>query len=174
MSETKISHRALLMARVEGSDRPTERVAVCLSPRLSREWVQAREQFEQLANGDEVRGSLASSPLGKARKAMEAAEKAARDASVNVVLQALPEAEFRAHMAEWQEMDEAEKRSDLPLLRKCIVAVETMDGGESDLTVVELLDHIGDGLTGGESGRLGIVALNLCQSTPEVPSSALR
>lgn len=144
-------YHSLLLERIAGKDRPTARATICLSPSLMSEL--------SGASGD-ARAEIAAK---------------VRAASVQVVMQALPEAEWKAYLASWKKLPEDDPRrgDDSKLIRLCFLRCEDMDGNALDLTVeqiAELLPH----LSGGEATALGIAAVSANEQVPEVPSSALR
>ena len=177
MTETR-SMRELLLARITGDDRARTRVPLCLVPSLAQTYAEAKESLaeaERAAGPEDARkpGKLAGDPLHAARKALEAASDAASGASVQLVLQALPEAEWRAYLANWRRLadDDPSKISDNKLIADCLVGVEDMDGGKTDITpedVVKLLPHLG----AGESGTLGAACAQINNEVPDIPFSA--
>lgn len=187
MSNTKkaaapVDHRALLLARINGDARPTTRAALCLDPALAAAYDAADKAYNaavlarpEREDGTRRNGALAGDPVREARKARDEAAEALRAATVEVVLQAIPEAEFRAYMAAWSALaeDDPKRNDDTDLLRRCFKAVETLDGEPVDLSaddLLELLPHLG----AGEAGAIATAAVAVCQARPPVPSSALR
>lgn len=180
MPDTTIDYRALLLARIEGDDRPTRRAELCLSPKAADALLVARTNLLEAERANPPRedgqrkARVAGDPVTEARQTKEAAAQAVRDASVAVVLQALPEAEYRAFMAEATARPQGEReKTDAEIVLKCLLRVETLDGAETNITrghLAELLPK----LSAGEIGFLASTAISVNQEGVEVPSSALR
>lgn len=172
--------RAKLLARIAGDERPTATSApICLDLAAVKAHEAAKEAHNAAALAAPTRedgkpsGKLSGDPVAKARKALDEAAQAVRDSSVQVVLQALPEAEWKAFVAAHMKLTEDQRSDDTFAISRCFLRVETLDGEDTGITRDELLDLLPH-LSAGEVGTLGVTAVQVNQGRPDVPSSALR
>lgn len=172
--------RAKLLARIAGDDRPTlTSDPICLDLDALRTYSTAKDRYHEtvLANprreDGKPSGKVAGDPVTKAKKALDEAAQAVRDASVQVVFRALPEADWKAQLAVWRVLPEEQQSDDTWVIKACFLRVEDLDGNDVGITVDELLELLPK-LSAGEVGTLGATAVSVNQSRPDIPSSALR
>lgn len=165
-------YRALLLARISGDKRYSTRVPLCLDPDAAQALQDAEEAYGQaVLEAERTKGqkeptrSLADrDPVETARKARDKAQKAVRDASVNLVLKALPEQQYAAMRETWAARGEDEPdTSNAEMLKASLLAVEALDGKDAGLTPDDVLNVL-PYLSSGEVGRIITAAVRATQN----------